>query len=88
MSALEAIKVRLSTATEATGAAEQDRRWQAQHLKTLAVTNSQADVPRLVSALEAVEALADRWEQTPALRKGPAAQELRTAIRTALEGTR
>lgn len=47
--------------------------------------NAPTDQAKLIAAVEAVEALAEYWESTPALRNGPAAKDLRAALTSALE---
>lgn len=49
------------------------------------IVNAPTDQARLIAAVEAVEALAEYWESTPALRNGPAAKDLRAALVSALE---
>lgn len=55
------------------------------HANSDLIRYAPTDQARLIAAVEAVEALAEYWESTPALRNGPAAKDLRAALTSALE---
>ena len=50
------------------------------------IAHAPTDQAKLIAAVEAVETLAAYWEETPALRKGTAAKDLRAALTQALGG--
>ncbi|WP_427130366.1 hypothetical protein [Pseudarthrobacter sp. S9] len=50
------------------------------------IAHAPTDMARLIAAVDAVTALAERWERTPALRRGTMARDIRTALTTALGG--